>query len=174
VHILQELSDQEEQPHAGPGPGSAPKQHIYHADAIHEKLEDIAWAEEAPWEESLVVTNAEPTVVTNCDDDLERELAFYNQVGQPCSGVERENSSRVWVGLVRAKHTGHCVAARARGNSSKLAAGWCCQGVGLTPHPPPRALKAAASQQPPHTQPPHIPHVTPCPDSTHCSPLPCF
>lgn len=86
VHILQEFSDQEEQPHAGPGPGSAPKQHIYHADAIHEKLEDIAWAEEAPWEESLVVTNAEPTVVTNCDDDLERELAFYNQVGQPLFG----------------------------------------------------------------------------------------
>jgi hypothetical protein len=51
------------------------------ADALHEKLEDIAWVEEQGWEESLVVTGREPTQVADVDDDLERELAFYNQVG---------------------------------------------------------------------------------------------
>jgi hypothetical protein len=51
------------------------------ADALHEKLEDFAWVEEQGWEEGLVVTGREPTQVADVDDDLERELAFYNQVG---------------------------------------------------------------------------------------------
>jgi rRNA-processing protein EBP2 len=55
------------------------------ADALHEKLEDIAWVEEQGWEESLVVTGKEPTQVADVDDDLERELAFYNQVGVLCN-----------------------------------------------------------------------------------------
>ncbi len=50
------------------------------ADALHEKLEDMAWIDEQPWEESLLVTAAAPTQVQDVDDDLERELAFYNQV----------------------------------------------------------------------------------------------
>lgn len=50
------------------------------ADALHGKLEDISWIEEQPWEESLVITAAQPTQVSDVDDDLERELAFYNQV----------------------------------------------------------------------------------------------
>eukprot|EP00879_Flechtneria_rotunda_P012238 GHRR01012780.1.p1 GENE.GHRR01012780.1~~GHRR01012780.1.p1 ORF type:complete len:278 (+),score=128.67 GHRR01012780.1:234-1067(+) len=49
------------------------------ADGMHDKLEDIAWVDEQPWEESLVITAAAPTQVTDVDDDLERELAFYNQ-----------------------------------------------------------------------------------------------
>ncbi len=32
-----------------------------------------------PWDEHQVVTGEAPTVVANVDDDLERELAFYNQ-----------------------------------------------------------------------------------------------
>lgn len=50
------------------------------ADALHEKLEDMAWVDEQPWEESLVLTSAAPTQVDDVDDDLGRELAFYNQV----------------------------------------------------------------------------------------------
>lgn len=53
------------------------------ADGMHEKLEDVAWIEEQPWRESLVITSAQPTHVEDVDDDLERELAFYNQVGTP-------------------------------------------------------------------------------------------
>lgn len=59
---------------------------LTHTDGLHEKLEDIAWIDEQPWRESLVVTGAETTVVEDVDDDLERELAFYNQVGVGVGG----------------------------------------------------------------------------------------
>lgn len=49
-------------------------------DGLLEKLEDISWLDEQPWREGLVLTAATPTVVEDVDDDLERELAFYNQV----------------------------------------------------------------------------------------------
>lgn len=44
----------------------------------------MAWTGQQPWEEGLVVTSLEPTAVADVDDDLERELAFYNQVGVIC------------------------------------------------------------------------------------------
>lgn len=53
---------------------------IYDVDALHEKLEDIAWSEDAPWEATQVVTAEAPTHVEDADDDLQRELAFYQQV----------------------------------------------------------------------------------------------
>lgn len=56
------------------------RQSIYNTDAMHDKLEDISWSTEQPWVETQVVTHAQPTVVNNVDDDLARELAFYNQV----------------------------------------------------------------------------------------------
>lgn len=56
------------------------RQSIYNTDALHDKLEDISWTTEQPWVETQVITHAEPTVVDNVDDDLARELAFYNQV----------------------------------------------------------------------------------------------
>lgn len=37
-------------------------------------------AKQATWEESLVVTGTDPAQVEDVDDDLARELAFYNQV----------------------------------------------------------------------------------------------
>ncbi len=52
---------------------------IYNVEAIHDKLEDVAWSEDRPWDETLAVTSSAPTAVVNVDDDLERELAFYNQ-----------------------------------------------------------------------------------------------
>lgn len=56
------------------------RQSIYNTDAMHDKLEDISWSTEQPWVETQVITHAEPTLVDNVDDDLARELAFYNQV----------------------------------------------------------------------------------------------
>ncbi len=77
--------DDEEEGEDGEGGrsnGAPLREAIYNVDALHDKLEDIAWSEEQPWEESLALTGAAPTVVSNPEDDLERELAFYNQVGE--------------------------------------------------------------------------------------------
>jgi hypothetical protein len=64
----------------GPAGGPAARKPIYNVDGLHEKLEDIAWDEEHGWEEAQVVAGEAPTEVDNIDDDLGRELAFYNQV----------------------------------------------------------------------------------------------
>ena len=56
------------------------RQSIYNTNAMHDKLEDISWTAEQPWVETQVITHAEPSVVDNVDDDLARELTFYNQV----------------------------------------------------------------------------------------------
>ena len=56
------------------------RQSIYNTEALHDKLEDISWTVEQPWVETQVVTHAETTQVDSVDDDLARELAFYNQV----------------------------------------------------------------------------------------------
>ncbi len=37
---------------------------------------------QAAWDESLVITGEDPSQVEDVDDDLARELAFYNQVAQ--------------------------------------------------------------------------------------------
>jgi len=52
---------------------------IYNAVVMHDKLEDIAWAQDQAWEETQVLTGTIATIIENVDDDLERELAFYNQ-----------------------------------------------------------------------------------------------
>jgi hypothetical protein len=54
---------------------------IYDTEAMHEKIEDFGWSDVVPWEETLALTGDDPTQVENVDDDLARELAFYNQVG---------------------------------------------------------------------------------------------
>eukprot|EP01026_Neomeris_dumetosa_P061913 TRINITY_DN5850_c1_g1_i1.p1 TRINITY_DN5850_c1_g1~~TRINITY_DN5850_c1_g1_i1.p1 ORF type:complete len:293 (-),score=62.48 TRINITY_DN5850_c1_g1_i1:174-1052(-) len=51
----------------------------YEVEALHDKLEDFGWSTEVPWEETLVITNEQVDHVNNADDDLERELSFYNQ-----------------------------------------------------------------------------------------------
>lgn len=58
---------------------SGKREPIYNVEALHDKLEEIGWTSEVDWEETLAVTGEEPTKVGNVDDDLERELAFYNQ-----------------------------------------------------------------------------------------------
>uniref|UniRef100_A0A7R9Z5E7 Uncharacterized protein n=1 Tax=Chlamydomonas euryale TaxID=1486919 RepID=A0A7R9Z5E7_9CHLO len=63
---------------AGPQPGAL-REPIYDVDGMHEKLEDISWVEDASWEDAQVITAADEIHIENIDDDLERELAFYNQ-----------------------------------------------------------------------------------------------
>jgi hypothetical protein len=53
---------------------------IYDTEAMHEKIEDFGWSDVVPWEETLALTGEDPSQVENVDDDLARELAFYNQV----------------------------------------------------------------------------------------------
>ena len=62
------------------GDGDGARAPTYDVDGIHEKLEDIGWTEEVGWEETQAITAAAACEVADVDDDLERELAFYNQV----------------------------------------------------------------------------------------------
>lgn len=57
---------------------------------LQEALEEVAWPEDLPWDEAQAVTAEAPTVVQNVDDDLERELAFYNQV-HPAAGLYEQS-----------------------------------------------------------------------------------
>ncbi len=85
--LMQEEEEDDEDDDGSDGEGAggrgaepARRKPIYNVDAIHDKLEDIAWTEEQAWEETQAVTGEEPTQVDNVEDDLGRELAFYNQV----------------------------------------------------------------------------------------------
>jgi len=50
--------------HAGKGGSKRPERDaIYDVDAMHEKLEDIGWADGAPWEETLAITHQDPAQV---------------------------------------------------------------------------------------------------------------
>lgn len=66
---------------AGDGEGERPprREAIYNAEVMHEKLEDIGWSEQAAWSETLALTSDAPSAIRSVDDDLERELGFYNQ-----------------------------------------------------------------------------------------------
>lgn len=86
--------DEDEDEEEGPGAGPGPRPAIYNVDAIHDKLEDVGWSEEQPWEEAMALTSTQPVAVANTEDDLERELAFYNQVG------------RYWNGTAHSRHDG--------------------------------------------------------------------
>lgn len=102
-------SDEEEDEEEGDGEeeGAAPQRRpaIYNVEVLHDKLEDVGWSEEAAWDETLALTAAEPTAVGNPEDDLERELAFYNQVR--CS-VEETTGGR-WACWLRLRLRQHCV-----------------------------------------------------------------
>ncbi|KAG2429818.1 hypothetical protein HXX76_010602 [Chlamydomonas incerta] len=72
----EEMEEEDEDGEPG-APGKRPA--TYNMDAIHEKLEDIGWTSEVDWEETQAITTEAPTQVANVEDDLARELAFYNQ-----------------------------------------------------------------------------------------------
>ncbi|KAG2496308.1 hypothetical protein HYH03_005541 [Edaphochlamys debaryana] len=79
------------------GPGG--RRVIYDMDALHEKLEDIGWTSEAEWDETQAITADEATKVANVDDDLARELAFYNQaLGAAQEAIRRfETAGLPWL-----------------------------------------------------------------------------
>lgn len=62
------------------------------ATCPQEALEEIAWPEDVPWDEGQAVTAEDPTVVQDVDDDLGRELAFYNQVLRHADCVSEFNA----------------------------------------------------------------------------------
>ena len=52
---------------------------IYNAEEMHEKLEDIMW-EGADFLDTYLVDGQEAEPIADVEDDLQRELVFYNQV----------------------------------------------------------------------------------------------
>ena len=48
---------------------------------------------QAAWDESLVITGEDTSQVEDIDDDLSRELAFYNQVCTPTARAEEASSA---------------------------------------------------------------------------------
>lgn len=53
---------------------------IMELDALHDALEDISWTDQQDWIETQTVTAPEASTLSNVDDDVQRELSFYNQV----------------------------------------------------------------------------------------------
>ena len=53
---------------------------IYNTEALHELLEDLEYDQGADWHETQVLTAEEAEPLEDVDDDLSRELSFYNQV----------------------------------------------------------------------------------------------
>mmetsp|Transcript_2396 Transcript_2396/g.4013 ORF Transcript_2396/g.4013 Transcript_2396/m.4013 type:complete len:361 (-) Transcript_2396:378-1460(-) len=67
---------------------------IYDVEGLHERLEDIGWGEQATWEETQAISHEDPTVLENVDDDIARELAFYNQaLSAAQQAIQRFNDS---------------------------------------------------------------------------------
>ena len=62
--------------------GAPDREPIYNREALAEALEDIAWPAGVSWTEAQAVTSAEPTAIADVEDDLTRELAFYNQASR--------------------------------------------------------------------------------------------
>ncbi|KAK9862248.1 hypothetical protein WJX84_002448 [Apatococcus fuscideae] len=81
VELMGEGEDEEEEAGAaGPsGAGPEPRKQIYNTDQLHDKLEDIGWSEQADWLETQVITSSSRPQIDNVEDDLTRELAFFNQ-----------------------------------------------------------------------------------------------
>ena len=75
------MISREKQGKAGEGEEEKKKEFIYNVDAIHERLEDISRVDSQPWEDTLVCTCSKDSLgeVPSVEDDLERELFFYNQ-----------------------------------------------------------------------------------------------
>lgn len=60
--------------------GSEDGEYIYAGDAMRDMCGDISWGDENDlWKEGLILAAREKTEVDDVENDLERELAFYNQ-----------------------------------------------------------------------------------------------
>lgn len=75
----EEDEDDEEDEEQGQEIEAGVRKAIYDVDGLHETLEDIGWTTEAPWDETQVITGKDEAQVDDVDDDLARELSFYNQ-----------------------------------------------------------------------------------------------
>ena len=60
--------------------GAPEREPINNKEALAEALEDIAWPADVSWVEAQAVFSEEATAIADVEDDLSRELAFYNQV----------------------------------------------------------------------------------------------
>mmetsp|Transcript_16993 Transcript_16993/g.40545 ORF Transcript_16993/g.40545 Transcript_16993/m.40545 type:complete len:289 (-) Transcript_16993:18-884(-) len=74
-----EYSSQEEEEAALGLKKDNEREAIYSVEGLHDKLEEIAWTDEVGWEETQAVTTGKPEQIDEVEDDLQRELAFYNQ-----------------------------------------------------------------------------------------------
>ena len=72
---------------------AGPRPQIYNTELLHDKLEDISWTESADWLETLVITSDSRPQIENVEDDLTRELAFFNQVCIPFPWLARSRST---------------------------------------------------------------------------------
>ena len=52
---------------------------IYNQEGLHDKLEEIMW-EGADFLDTQATTSARDEPIQDIEDDLQRELVFYNQV----------------------------------------------------------------------------------------------
>ena len=81
--LPQELAFEQMQAEAGgkPGPASqlGKRKAIYNAEALHELLEDLEYSQAADWHETQVLTAEAAEPLGDVDDDLSRELSFYEQ-----------------------------------------------------------------------------------------------
>ena len=59
---------------------NAPESFVNDAEGLEEKLAEFAWTSDGGFGATLEVTSAEPVDVQDVDDDLQRELRFYQQV----------------------------------------------------------------------------------------------
>jgi hypothetical protein len=143
--------DPEEDEDAAPGSDKKEKRPaIYNVDAIHDKLEDIGWTMEVDWSEHQSITAEEKTKVDNVDDDLERELAFYNQAlsATQAAIAKFEQGSTSWLRppdyYAGARRTAPCSAVQGHGRhgSSPRAGARAPRRV---------AARLAAARSQPHT-----------------------
>jgi rRNA-processing protein EBP2 len=79
----QEEDDDDDDSHEYEAQGALDEEFIYEADAMAEIRGDISWGGETEqWKEGLVLTSKHEIEVEDVENDLDRELAFYNQALQ--------------------------------------------------------------------------------------------
>jgi len=76
--------------------GEEEDEYIYAGDVMREICGDLSWeGKDELWKEGLILTTREKTEVEDVENDLERELAFYNQALDSCfvaiSKFEKDN-----------------------------------------------------------------------------------
>ena len=72
---------------------------IYNTETLHDLLEDLEYSKDTDWHETQVVMAEEAEPLEDVDDDLSRELSFYNQARtRLMDTVQRRHSPCPWAG----------------------------------------------------------------------------